>query len=80
LTIILAQQTGYQPYEFIHSTADSHIYENQIDAVKEYLSRSTPDSPRVNIKKAKDIFSYQMDDFEVIDYNPNPPIKIPVAV
>jgi len=80
LIYMLAQQTGYTPYEFIHSTADSHIYVNQIDAVKEYLDREKPDSPKLNLKKASDIYSYSMDDFDVIDYNPLDKISIPVAV
>lgn len=77
---MLAQQTGYTPYEFIHTTADTHIYVNQIDAVKQYLDRSQVDSPTLKLKKAKDIFSYKVDDFEIIDYNPQPKIHIPVAI
>jgi thymidylate synthase len=77
---MLAQQSGLQPYEFVHSTIDSHIYVDQIDAVQEYLSRSPPDSPKLELKKAEDIDSYKLDDFKIIDYDPQPPIKIPVAV
>lgn len=77
---LLAQQTGYRPYEFVHHTIDSHIYINQIEAVEEYLSRESVDCPKLNLKKAKDIGSYSLEDFEVVDYNPHPVIKIPVAV
>lgn len=77
---MLAQQTDCVPHEFVHMTADSHIYEDQIDAVKEYLDSPEIDSPRVTIKKAKDIFSYTPDDFVIEDYNPGPKIEIPVAV
>jgi thymidylate synthase len=80
LTTMLAQQTGYTPYEFVHSTVDSHIYENQLDAVKEYLATPIIDSPKLNLNKAPDIFSYKMDDLELIDFNSGPTIKIPVAV
>ncbi len=80
LIYMLAQQCGLQPYEFIHSTADSHIYEDQIPAVEEYLARPKPDSPKLNLNKATDIYSYQMSNFEVVDYNPLKAIKIPVAV
>ena len=77
---MLAQQTGYTPHQFIHNTGDTHIYLNQIEAVEEYLSRDPVDSPKLNLRKADDIYSYQLDDFELVDYNPQGPIKIPVAV
>lgn len=77
---MLAQQCGYEPYEFIHSTADSHIYVNQIPAVEEYLTRPKPDSPKLELNKAKDIYSYCVNDFVLVDYNPLEKIEIPVAV
>lgn len=78
---MIAQQTDCVASEFVHFTADSHIYESQIKSVEEYLSReSPPDSPKLSIKKAKDIFSYTVEDFELIDYNPLDKIEIPVAV
>ena len=80
LIYMLAQQTGLKPYEFVHSTVDSHIYEDQMDAVGEYLARPKPDSPRLQLNKAKDIYSYSTDDFELLDYLPEAKIKIPVAV
>jgi len=80
LCYMLAQQTGYTPYRFIHHTEDSHIYVNQIEQVEEYLSKSETDSPTLKIKQAKDIFSYDMDCFELSGYNPHPPIKVPIAV
>ena len=80
LIYMLAQQCGYEPFEFIHSTADSHIYINQISAVKEYLSKQKPDSPKLQLNKAKDIYSYAVDDFVLLDYNPLDKIEIPVAV
>src|SRR5581483_2485041 len=70
LCYMLSQQTGYKPYEFIHHMENAHIYENQIDAVKEYLSRPEVDSPKLKLNKAKDIFSYSIADFELINYNP----------
>ena len=80
LIYMLAQQTGYEPHEFIHSTADSHIYVNQIDAVEEYLSRPEGESPTLALKSAPDIYSYKLDNFLLKDYRPSGPIKIPVAV
>lgn len=80
LIYMLAQQTGYEPYEFVHTMADTHIYLNQIEAVEEYLVRSAGDSPKLLLNKADDIYSYKMEDFVLSDYFPQPVIKIPVAV
>lgn len=80
LTIMLAQQANLKPRELIHNTNDSHIYLNQIEQTKEYLSRSKPDSPKLSINKAADIFSYQMSDFVLTDYNPADKIDVPVSV
>lgn len=80
LCYMLAQQTDFIPYRFIHHTEDSHIYVNQIEQVEEYLSREPTPSPKLNLHKASDMFSYKVEDFEIIDYLPQPAIKIPVLV
>jgi len=80
LIYLLAQQCGYLPNEFIHAIADCHVYENQSSAVEEYLIRDPIDSPKLVINKAKDIESYSLEDFQLIDYFPAPHIKMPVAV
>jgi thymidylate synthase len=80
LTMMLAQQAGLEAHEFVHSTKDCHIYADQIDKVEEYLAREKPDSPKLRIRKAKDIFSYVPSDFEVVDYKPQPKMDIAVAV
>jgi len=77
---MIAQQTGLKPYELIHNVADSHVYVDQIDAAKEYLSRKEIDSPKLILNKAEDIFSYKLEDFKIIDYKPLPKIIVPVAV
>jgi len=77
---MLAQQTGYTPWEFVHNTGDTHIYLDQIPAVEAYLSQPAPDSPKLVLNKAADIYSYKPEDFELIDYNPGPVIKIPISV
>jgi thymidylate synthase len=77
---MLSQQTGYKPYELVHNIGSAHLYVNQIDAAKEYLSRPIIDSPKLNLKQAKDIFSYSLDDFCVEGYNPGEIIKVPIAV
>lgn len=80
LTVMLAQQTDCVAHEFVHMTADSHIYGDQIELVKEYLELPETESPRLEIKKAKDIFSYTPDDFIISDFDPGPKLNIPVAV
>lgn len=77
---MLAQQANLQPYELIHNVTDAHIYIDQIEAAKKYLDRSEIDSPILKLKRAKDIFSYTLDDFVITDYFPADTIKIPVTV
>jgi thymidylate synthase len=77
---MLAQQTGYRPYEFIHNTGDTHIYLDQIEAVEQYLAAPAPNSPRLNLHMAEDIYTYMPEDFELVGYKPGPPIKIPISV
>lgn len=78
---MLAQQTGYKPYKLVHNVHNAHIYINQLDAVKEYLSRKeTPSSPKLVLNKAKDIFSYEINNFVITNYNPLEKINVPVAV
>lgn len=80
LTCMIAQQTGYKPYEFIHEGVDAHIYWDQIDAVKQYLETPVIDSPKLVLNKAEDIYSYKTEDFVLEDFNCGPKIEIPVAV
>lgn len=80
LTVMLAQQTDCTPFEFVHSTADSHIYADQIDAVKEYLSLPVVGSPKLTINKAASITEYKMSDFQLEGFKCGPKLDIPVAV
>lgn len=82
LTLALAHVTGTEPYEYIHSISDAHIYVNQIDAVKTMIEREPKAFPTMTIKtNKKDIFEFRKDDFTLTDYNPHPGIKgIPVAI
>lgn len=80
LTMMLAQQCNMVPGDFIHSIGDAHIYHNHREALEHQLARKPHDAPTVKIKKAKDIFSYTADNFELIGYDPHPPIRYPIAV
>lgn len=81
LIYMLCQQCGdLTPGELIHSTADSHIYVNQVSMVEEYLARSEVESPSLKLTKACDIFHYKPEDFVVENYNPLDRIEIPIAL
>lgn len=82
LLLAMAAVTGYEPYEYIHSFSDAHIYVDQIPYVKEILERESRPLPTVELTKDScDIFSFGKDDFSLSDYNPHPAMKeIPVAI
>lgn len=80
LLYMLGQQTGLRPYYLIHNGGDCHIYENQIDGVKRYMDQKAYDSPKLVLNKANSIFDYKLDDFQIIDYESSPSIKIDIAV
>ena len=81
LTLMIAQVTGLQPGEFIHTTGDTHIYLNHFDQVREQLARSPRPLPvlRLNSEVA-DLFAFRYEDFTLEGYDPWPAIKAPVAV
>ena len=78
---MMAQVTGLQAGDFVHTFGDAHIYTNHLEQVKEQLSRDCRPLPIMKINpNVKDIFSFQYSDFELINYNPHPHIKGVVAV
>lgn len=81
LTHMVAQVTGLEAGEFIHTLGDAHIYNNHVEQVKLQLSREPRPLPQLKINPAvKDIFSFQYEDFEIVNYDPHPHIKGKVAV
>ena len=81
LTLMIAQVTNLTPGEFVHTLGDAHIYSNHIEQVKQQLSREAKDLPIMKINPyVKDIFSFKYEDFEILNYDPHPLIKAPVAV
>ena len=81
LTLMIAHVTNLVPGEFVHTLGDAHIYSNHIEQVKQQLSREVKDLPIMKINPhVKDIFSFKYEDFEILNYNPHPLIKAPVAV
>ncbi len=81
LTMMVAHVTNLKLGEFIHTFGDVHIYKNHMAQVKEQLSRKPKKLPTLKIKrKVETIFDFKYEDFELLDYNPDPAIKAPVAV
>ena len=78
---MVAQVTGLEAGEFIHSLGDAHIYNNHVDAVKEQLSRTPLTPPQLWLNPdIKDIDSFTMDDIKLENYESHPPIKAEMAV
>jgi thymidylate synthase len=78
---MMAQVTGLQEGDFIHTFGDAHIYLNHMEQVRLQLSREPRPLPRMKINPdVKDIFGFHFDDFELSGYDPHPHIKGAVAV
>ncbi len=81
LTLMLAQVTGLQPGEFVHTFGDAHLYSNHLEQVELQLSREPRALPRMRLNPdVRSIFDFKFEDFELMDYDPHPHIKAPVAV
>ena len=81
LTMMIAQATGLEPGEFIHTLGDAHLYSNHLEQVEEQLARVPFPCPKLSINKDKDtIFNFSISDFELIDYQAHPHIPAPIAV
>ena len=68
LTYLIAQQCNLEPGEFIWTTGDIHFYGDQVDDVRQMVERETHPFPQIKINKAKDIYSYEWSDIEIIGY------------
>ena len=67
--------------DFVHTFGDAHIYTNHFEQTKLQLSRECRSLPKMKINQnVSDIFSFTIDDFELVDYDPHPHIKGKVAV
>ena len=81
LTMMIAQVCNLQYGDFIHTFGDAHLYLNHMEQVDELLKRDFKPLPTMKMnKEVKDIFSFTYQDFELVNYNPHPAIKAPVAV
>jgi thymidylate synthase len=78
---MLAAICGYKAGELIWQGGDVHLYLNHATLVEEQLSRTPAGSPRLKLLRTpSDIFSFRIEDFEVLDYHPQAHISAPVAV
>jgi thymidylate synthase len=81
LTMMIAQVTGLGPGDFVHTFGDAHLYRNHFDQTKLQLSRTPRPLPRMRLNPAvKELSDFRFEDFELLDYDPHPHIKAPVAV
>ncbi len=81
LTMMLAQVCDLEPGDFVHTFGDAHIYSNHFDQVELQLSRDFRPLPTMRINpEVKNIFEFKYEDFELLNYDPHPGIKAPIAV
>ncbi len=81
LTHMVAAQCDLGVGDFVWTGGDCHIYDNHVEQVKLQLSREPRRYPKLRIlRKPESIFDYRYEDFEIVDYDPWPHIKAPVAV
>ena len=78
---MVAQVTGLEPGEFIHTIGDAHIYENHLKQINTQLTRNPRELPVLKLnKEVKSIFDFKYDDFILENYRPHKAIKGKVAV
>ncbi len=81
LTMMVAQVCNLEVGEFIHTLGDAHLYSNHIEQAKLQLTRDFRALPTLKINKdITSIFDFKFEDFELLNYDPHPHIKAPVAV
>jgi thymidylate synthase len=80
LTLMVAQVTGLQPGEFVHTFGDAHLYLNHIGQAKEQLAREPRAFPTLTLAAKSDLFAFDYADFKLAGYQPHPAIKAPIAV
>ncbi len=82
LLMMIAQATGLEAYEYVHTISDAHIYVDQLDAVQQMLEREPRPFPTMELSAhTTDLFAFRHTDFVLSNYEPHPGIKnIPVAI
>jgi thymidylate synthase len=81
LTMMVAQVCELQPGDFVHTFGDVHLYLNHVEQARLQLAREPYPLPQIRLNPAvKDIFSFQFEDFELMNYQAHPHIKAEVSV
>jgi thymidylate synthase len=81
LTMMVAQVTGYELGDFVHTFGDAHLYLNHLEQARLQLSRPPYPLPQMGLNPAiKDLFDFRYEDFELVNYHCHPAIKAPIAV
>jgi thymidylate synthase len=81
LTMMIAQVTGLQPGEFVHTFGDAHIYLNHLEQVQTQLAREPYPAPRMELNpEVTSLFEFRYEDFELVGYECHPIIRAPIAV
>jgi len=80
LTLMIAEQVGLRPGDFVWVGGDCHIYANHVDQVREQLSRPAYAFPTVELAPAESLFDYTYEHLGLVDYRHHPALRAPVAV
>jgi len=81
LTHMIAQVCDLEVGDFVHTTGDTHLYLNHLEQAREQLTREPKALPQLKLNPAvTDIFAFQYEDIEIVNYDPHPSIKAPIAV
>ena len=81
LNMMIAQVVDLEVGDFVHTLGDAHLYSNHIEQADKQLLREPRSLPTIRINpKVKDILGFKISDFELLDYDPHPGIKAPIAV
>jgi len=80
LTLMVAQVTGLEPGEFVHTLGDAHLYLNHLDQARLQLSREPLPLARMTLAPRDDLFSFEFEDFRLEGYQAHPSIPAPIAV
>ncbi|HEX3887886.1 MAG TPA: thymidylate synthase [Phenylobacterium sp.] len=80
LTMMVAQVTGLEPGEFVHTLGDAHLYLNHLDQAREQLTREPLPLPVLEIAPKRDLFAFEYEDFKLRGYQAHERIAAPIAV